>query len=90
MQRLSRQGVAGGPIRGVRTGAATPMNWVRVLLPELVIQRSPLGSMAMAKGSRRAASRPNPVAGERAAPGVVAEAPASSVMDALTVVEALR
>ena len=52
-----------------------------VLLPKFDTQMLPPASMARAKASRSLASGPKPAEGERTAPGVVADAPASSEME---------
>jgi len=68
-----------GPKSGVCTGTAKPTNSVSVLVPKSVTHRFPLASMATAKGSTMPASKPQPVEGESAAPGLVAADPANSL-----------
>ena len=50
---------------GVETGAARPMNWETVLLPELAVQTQPEGSTATPSGALR---EPNPAVGEAGEP----------------------
>src|ERR1700690_812996 len=70
-----------GASDGVWTGVAAPTYSVRVLPAKLETHRSPLASMAKAKGKLRPAARPNPLAGESGVPGEALSDPANTVSE---------